>query len=347
MPPSVTPGEKPKRSPWDLSREDLAEELSGEPRFRLDQIWHGLYDTGAPPDQISTIPVALRTRLSEAHPPALRTITEQRSKSGDTIKWLFALPDGAQIETVLMHYKDRSTACVSSQAGCAMACSFCATGQAGFERHLSAGEILEQIILAREAALPNRLSNVVFMGMGEPLANLSRLTEAIDRVTADMGIGARRITVSTVGLIPAMIRFAELKSQVGLAVSLHAANDDLRTELVPINKRYPISDLVEACLQVRALTTRRVSFEWAMINGVNDRDSDVAELAAVAKQARAHVNLIPLNPTPGYPVVGTSPQRVRAFAQELRDLGVNTTVRANMGTDIDAACGQLSSRHTD
>jgi 23S rRNA (adenine2503-C2)-methyltransferase len=225
-----------------------------------------------------------------------------------------------------------------------MACSFCATGQAGFERHLSVAEILEQVHWARRTADPQRLSNIVFMGMGEPLANLDRLFASIDRITTDIGIGARKITVSTVGMIPAMERFAAEKRQVGLAVSLHAANDELRSELVPINRRHPIADLVEACRLVRSETGRRVSFEWAMISGVNDRDSDAFELAKVSRSASAHVNIIPLNPTPGYPTTGSTPQRVREFANLLRARDVNVTIRSTMGDDIDAACGQLANR---
>ncbi|MEM9654476.1 MAG: 23S rRNA (adenine(2503)-C(2))-methyltransferase RlmN [Actinomycetota bacterium] len=241
-----------------------------------------------------------------------------------------------------MHYRDRSTVCISSQAGCAMACGFCATGQAGYDRNLTVGEILEQIVVARRVAEPRRLSNIVFMGMGEPLANYNRLVECLHRIIVDFEIGARNITVSTVGLVPQMLRFAEEGLQVGLALSLHAANDELRTELVPLNARHPIDDLVAACQLFRERTGRRVSLEWAMIDGVNDRPSDMEELAAVALAARAHVNLIPLNPTPGWPTVGTPPARIEEFVAGLRARGVNATVRANRGTDIDAACGQLA-----
>ncbi len=328
----------------DLDRGALAAFLNDEPRFRTDQVWTAINAKGQSPDQISSIPLTLRSKLAEEFPPALTPVTEQRSADGRTTKWLFELNGGAQVETVLMRYRERATVCVSSQAGCAMACSFCATGQAGFERHLTVAEILEQVHRARHAAAPQRLSNIVFMGMGEPLANLERLFTAIERITTDIGIGSRKITVSTVGLVPAMERFADANGQVGLAVSLHAANDDLRSELVPLNRRYPINELVQACQLVRNKTGRRVSFEWAMIGGVNDGDRDANELIGLARTADAHVNLIPLNSTPGYPTTGSSPQHVKHFAGHLRRAGINVTIRSTMGDDIDAACGQLANR---
>jgi 23S rRNA (adenine2503-C2)-methyltransferase len=241
-----------------------------------------------------------------------------------------------------MRYPDRATVCVSSQAGCAMACSFCATGQAGFTRHLTAGEIVEQVVAARRAAAPDRLSNVVFMGMGEPLANYDRLWSAIERIHTDIGISARHLTVSTVGVVPGIRRLSREALPVNLAVSLHAANDNLRNRLVPLNRRYPLAALMETCRQYLTAKGRRLSFEWALISGVNDRPSDAEELAELARPLGAHVNLIPLNPTPGYPARGTSPAGVRAFRHNLGRMGVNVTVRRNRGTDIDAACGQLA-----
>jgi len=253
------------------------------------------------------------------------------------------------VETVLMHYPDRSTVCVSTQAGCAMACGFCATGQAGFERNLSVGEIVEQVVRAtqraRSGATPRRVSNIVFMGMGEPMANYDRMWGAVERLHGDIGISARHLTVSTVGIIPGIKRLATEALPVNLAVSLHAANDELRDELVPINKRYPLADLAAACAAYLEIKNRRLSFEWALIDGVNDRDADAKELAAYARSLRAHINLIPLNPTPGYATKGTPPARVRAFRDLLTDLGANATVRQNRGTEIDAACGQLRAEH--
>lgn len=330
------------RSPWTPDRTEYSALLDGQPSFRVDQIWRGLYERNDDLQAVTDLPKALRADLASSFGPALRLLSEQRTSDDRTVKWLWGLPDNTNIETVLMHYPGRSTVCVSSQAGCAMACGFCATGQAGFDRNLSVGEILEQIAAARKAAHPRRLSNVVFMGMGEPLANYDRLAQSLHRITSDFGIGARHITVSTIGLVPQIERLAAEGLQIGLAVSLHAANDDLRTELVPVNKLHPISDLIEASRNFREVTGRRVSFEWAMISDVNDSDADADELIAVALAARAHVNLIPLNPTPGWPTVGSPPERINSFVQRLQSQGVNATVRANRGTDIDAACGQLA-----
>ncbi len=333
------------RSPWDPSRAEYAEALEGQPRFRVDQLWEGLYQHGLEPQEITTLPKTMRSELAEQFQPSLIPAARQQTPDGLTVKRLWELDDGARIESVLMHYPERSTVCISSQAGCAMGCGFCATGQAGYERHLTVGEILEQVVAARNEAAPRRLSNIVYMGMGEPFANFDRVVESIERIMGDLGIGARHITVSTVGLIPQIRNFTKLGWQVGLAVSLHAANDQLRTELVPINARNPIDELVDACQEFRAKTGRRVSFEWAMIADTNDRDTDIAELARIAKRADAHVNLIPLNPTPGWPTTGTAPKRIRAFERGLAERGVNVTVRANRGTDIDAACGQLRANH--
>jgi 23S rRNA (adenine2503-C2)-methyltransferase len=334
-------------SRYDLDREDLAAVLDGEPRYRVDQLWEGLYAQAAPLESLTTLPRALRTRLDEALPTALDLVTESRSDGGDTTKWLWSLADGERIETVLMHYDDRSTVCVSTQAGCAMGCGFCATGQAGYERNLTTGEIVEQVVRSiwRARDDSRRVSNIVFMGMGEPLANYDHVWGAIRRIHDDLGVSARHLTVSTVGIVPGIRKVAAEPLPVNLAVSLHAANDELRDELVPINRRYPLSVLAEACHAYLAVKNRRLSFEWALIDGVNDRPLDAEQLAAYARPLRAHVNLIPLNRTPGYPATGSPRARVAAFRDELRDLGVNATVRQNRGTDIDAACGQLRAAH--
>lgn len=331
------------RSRYDHGREDLAELLAGEPRYRQDQVWEGLYAHGTDPEDWTNLPKALRSRVADAMPPALDLAAESVSDDGDTVKWLWTLRDGRQIETVLMRYPDRATVCVSSQAGCAMACGFCATGQAGFDRHLTTGEIVEQVVKARSRAVADgqRLSNVVFMGMGEPFANYDRTWEAVERIHDDLGLGARHLTLSTVGVVPGIRRLTGASLPVNLAVSLHLANDAERNELVPINRRYPLDVLAEACREYVETTRRRLSFEWALIADVNDSDRHAEELAAYARPLRAHVNLIPLNPTPGYPVRGTPPDRVRRFADHLGHLGINATVRRTRGTDIDAACGQL------
>ena len=328
--------------PYDQSQDDLAALLDDEPSFRIRQVWDGLYHRVLRPPEMTDLPFGLRTRLDVALPPALSLLEERSSDADQTTKWSFSLHDGSVIETVLMRYPDRTTVCVSSQAGCAMACSFCATGQAGFRRHLTSGEILEQVAAAIRAARPRRLSNIVFMGMGEPLANFNNLWPAIERIHDGFGLGARSMTVSTVGIIPGIRRLTAATLPVGLAVSLHAATEELRNELVPINKRYPISALMEACADYRRETGRRVSFEWAMIDGVNDGDDQATNLARLATSVRAHVNLIPLNPTPGYAVRGTPPERIEAFRSLLERNGTNVTIRSTRGSDIDAACGQLA-----
>jgi 23S rRNA (adenine2503-C2)-methyltransferase len=331
---------------YDVDREELAALLAGEPRYRVEQVWRGLYEQLVTPEAMTSLPAALRTRLAAELPSALELVTERVSDRGDTVKLLWALDGDSRVETVLMLYPDRATVCVSSQAGCAMGCGFCATGQAGFERHLTTGEIVEQVVRAawraREAG--RRVSNVVFMGMGEPFANYDRTWAAVERLHADLGLSARHLTLSTVGIVPGIRRLATEHLPVNLAVSLHAANDRLRDELVPINRRYPLAELVGASADYLRATSRRLSFEWAMIDGVNDRPVDAAELAGLCHSLplAAHVNLIPLNPTPGWPTTGSPPERVRAFRDQLVRRGVNATVRRNRGTDIDAACGQLA-----
>ena len=335
---------------YDPGREALADLLVGEPRYRVDQVWDGLYRQLSAPAELTNLPKALRARLDGELPPALTPVTESVGDKGDTVKWLFALDGDARVETVLMHYRDRTTVCVSTQAGCAMGCGFCATGQGGFERHLSTGEIVEQVVRAARRARDDgrRLGNVVFMGMGEPLANYDRVWPAVERIHGDLGLSARHLTLSTVGLVPGIRRLAAEDLPVNLAVSLHAANDALRDELVPINKRYPLSVLMGACADHLRAKGRRLSFEWALIDETNDRAVDAERLAELCRSLPlpAHVNLIPLNRTPGYPTKGTPPAGVARFRQWLDDLGVNATVRRNRGTAIDAACGQLAARVT-
>jgi 23S rRNA (adenine2503-C2)-methyltransferase len=328
------------------THDDLAAVLAGEPRYRVEQVWHGLYARLAAPQEMTNLPVRLRRALDAALPAALTLRAESMSDRGDTVKFLWELAGDARVETVLMLYPDRATVCVSSQAGCAMGCGFCATGQAGFSRHLTTGEIVEQVVRAARRARDRgrRVGNVVFMGMGEPLANEAAVWAAVERLHGALGLSARHLTISTIGIVPGIRRFAERGLPVTLAVSLHAANDALRNELVPINRRYPIDGLLDACTEFLAANRRRISFEWALIDGVNDRPSDGTELAALCRRLRpsAHVNLIPLNPTPGWRTRGSPPARVTAFRDQLRSLGVNATVRRNRGTDIDAACGQLA-----
>ena len=341
----------PMPGPYELSaRRDYAcSLLDGEPAFRCRQVWDGLHLRVQRPEEMTELPAPLRDRLAVALAPGPATASSrQTADGGETTKWLWALADGSRVETVLMAYPDRVTVCVSTQAGCAMACQFCATGQAGFRRHLSSGEIVEQVVAAMREARPRRLSNVVFMGMGEPLANYDRVWAAVVRLHGEMGLSARHLTLSTVGLVPGIRRLrCPRRSPVNLAVSLHAANDALRDELVPINRRYPLALLSEACREYVERSGRRLSIEWAMIDQVNDTARDAAELAGFARPLGAHVNLIPLNPTPGYAVVGSSAERVRGFRDELTSLDVNATIRVTRGVEIDAACGQLAAGSVD
>jgi 23S rRNA (adenine2503-C2)-methyltransferase len=338
-------------SRYGATRDDVAALFAewGEPAFRADQLWDALYRQRVPLDDATALSKALRARLDEALPLALDAKVEETSTDAMTSKWLWATrtDDGAQVETVLMRSDTRATVCVSSQAGCAMGCTFCATGQAGFERHLDAGEIVEQVVRAQHAS-PQRISNVVFMGMGEPLANYDALWASIERLHGDLGISARQLTVSTVGVVPGMRRLSEERLPVTLAVSLHAPDDELRRRLVPLNDRYPIADVLDAAADVAGAHGRRVTFEYACIEGVND---DLAQADALARLLRAwpgvggpHVNLIPLNPTAGFPGRAPNRARMRAFASRLRSGGVHATIRRNRGIDIDAACGQLRAR---
>jgi 23S rRNA (adenine2503-C2)-methyltransferase len=343
-------GAQPRRR-YDLSVADLAPLVEGEPAYRVKQIWQGLISHGLEIDELTTLPKPLREKLTLLPElgRALELVAESVSPDDMTIKWLWRLHDGSQVETVLMHYADRSTVCISSQAGCAMACGFCATGQGGFQRHLTPGEIVEQVAHARKRASTDgrRLSNVVYMGMGEPMANYGAVWTSIERLHGDFELSARHLTISTVGIVPGIRKLAAEPLPVNLAVSLHAANDDKRNEMVPINRTYPLAVLADACHEYIEAKNRRLSFEWAMIDGVNDTEIDAYELADYARPLGAHINLIPLNSTPGYPTTGTAPHGVRMFRDELVSLGLNATIRQNRGTSIDAACGQLAARHRD
>jgi len=320
----------------------------GEPRYRAEQVWDALYRQQITLDDATALSRALRERLADALPLALDALVRHTSYDDMTSKWLWScVRDGAQIETVLMRYPERATVCVSSQAGCAMGCTFCATGQAGFERHLDVGEIVEQVLRAAQAS-PQRVSNVVFMGMGEPLANYDTTWAAVHRLHDDLGLSARRITISTVGVVPAMRRLAQEDLPVTLAVSLHAPTDDERSALVPLNRRYPIAEVLDAAAEYAGAKGRRVTFEYACIAGENDSATQAEALGrllgAFTGVGGAHVNLIPLNPTDGFGGHAPNPPSLRAFADRLRAHGVTATVRKNRGTDIAAACGQLRSR---
>ena len=374
----------PQSSLYDLSFDQLHARLTewGQPVFRARQIWDWLYVRLADRyDAMTNLPKALRDRLAAEWPLGrLTPKIDLLSTDGWTRKILFALPEGAQIETVLMDYETRETVCVSTQAGCAMGCTFCATGQSGFQRNLTGGEIVEQVLFferelrQRERAtegqgdggttrshtqpdprspIPDpqstdhQLTNLVLMGMGEPFANYTALMIALHRLSDPTGynFGARRITVSTVGLVPMIERFAQEQSQVNLAVSLHAATNVLRSSMLPINKRYPIEVLMATCRAYTAATHRRLSFEWALIENVNDTPKQAHALAQLIRGMLCHVNLIPLNPTHGYAGSASTRERIAAFRAILDAAHIPNSLRSRRGIDIHAGCGQLRQAH--
>jgi len=337
---------------FDLNQDQLKDYFVsiGEPPYRVEQLWNASYTHFARDfNQVTAFPVRLRSQLaSDMCFSHLKTVERFASTDGETIKNLFTLPDGNLIESVLMHYNERQTLCISSQSGCAMGCVFCATGQMGFRRNLSAGEVIEQVLfLGRELSQSGeKITNIVIMGMGEPFHNYDAVLEAIDRLNDPNGLnlGARRFTISTVGIVPGIRRFAAEKRQVNLAISLHAANDTLRSVLIPANRKYPLSSLMEACGEYIRLTNRRLTFEWALIRDINDSVEHARELAALLKGLLCHVNIIPLNPTTSYNGKATTEERAQEFKQVLENNGIPCTIRARRGIDISAGCGQLAAR---
>jgi 23S rRNA (adenine2503-C2)-methyltransferase len=356
----------------DCSKEELERLVVGlgEPAFRARQLWSALYSTLTPDfAHMTALAVSLRRKLAESYTVCdAQVAVHQRSRDGSTDKLLFRLGDGELIETVLMRYpadghrKARKTACVSTQAGCALGCTFCATGQQGFRRQLSSGEIVAQVVhlerLARaedeaEMATGRRargerqgVTNVVFMGMGEPLANYDNTMAAVRVLNDDQGlhIGARHITVSTVGLPPQIARLAGEDLQINLAVSLHAADDRTRCETMPINSRYPIGELLDACRAYVGRTKRRIFFEYVLLRGQNDSTAQAAKLGRLLQGLLCHVNLIPVNPTGGGPYARPRREAGAAFQETLARHGVPSTVRMEKGIDINAGCGQLRAR---
>lgn len=334
----------------------------GEPAYRAGQILAGAHLPGAAGfSDLTDVPVALRAALAESFTfSTIRASHVLEADGGLTAKAVHELADGQRVESVLMRYRGRAgrsmrtTICISSQAGCAVACPFCATGQAGFARQLSAGEIVDQVLhwhrtpwsaLGAEwrPGQPTGHYNIVFMGMGEPLNNTERVFAAV-RLLNDpsrLGVGARHVTVSTSGVVPAMHRMVDELPQVNLAISLHAADDELRDELVPINRKWPVTEVVAAGREFARRTRRRVSLEYVMIDGMNDTLPLAERLVEVARGWLSHVNLIPLNPTPGSRWSGSTPARVAAFRDILATGGVPVTVRDTRGREIEAACGQL------
>jgi 23S rRNA (adenine2503-C2)-methyltransferase len=338
----------------DLTLEELRAWFGerGYPEYRAAQVWKALYkDLAAGPEEITTLPKPLRALLSSELPmPVLEPVRVWDADGGATSKALFRLYDGKAVESVLMRYEDgRATVCVSSQAGCAMACVFCATGLGGFDRNLSTGEILGQILHFARALKANggKLTNLVYMGMGEPLANPRAVWRSIESLHEPRGMdfSPRRITVSTVGLVPQIARFADSELPVNLAISLHAPDDELRSRLMPVNDRWPISELLEAAREYTERSGRRISFEYALIADTNSSIEHARALGRLLHGMLCHVNLIPLNNVPGSPLKPPSPEQVRAFRDEVARAGIPCTVRLERGADILAACGQLRIEH--
>jgi len=372
--------------PYALGRDGIAELLRAapsQPAYRADQVLRWLARGVTDPAEMTDLPGELRARLAAALDPAPLVLRESTADGGLTRKVLLSCGDGEAVESVLMLYPAtgdraaRATVCVSTQAGCAMGCPFCATGQAGFRRQLGLGEIVRQVTVMQRllagqrselpAGVPDHVTNVVFMGMGEPLANLGPTVAAVRWLTGDRGSGARErsqaartapdsgdgfglsaraITVSTVGLVPGIRRLAELGLPITLAVSLHAPDDALRDDLVPVNRQHPLDELLAACRDYGAATGRRLTFEYVLIDGVNAAPRQARALAdlitgAFPRRPVPHVNLIPMNPTPAVPWRAPDPAAQRAFADVLTRAGVPATLRRNRGTAIDAACGQL------
>jgi 23S rRNA (adenine2503-C2)-methyltransferase len=348
--------------PYDLGPDGLADLLADEPCYRRRQVEAWLTRGVDEPGQMTDLPLGLRERLAGAFGTLPVVVRHSTADDGRTHKVLLRYGDGEAIESVLMLYPKtgaanaRATVCISTQAGCAMACPFCATGQAGFRRQLTFGETVRQVTIMQRllasgaidvAGAPDHVTNVVFMGMGEPLANLDVTIRAVRWLagraewSTGFNLSARSITVSTVGLVPAIRRLIELRLPITLAVSLHAPNDELRDDLVPVNRQHRIASLLAACRDYRDATGRRLTFEYVMIDGVNTELGHARELAELVVGLGALVNLIPMNPTPAVPWHAPPVAQQRAFRDVLTRAGVAATIRANRGGDIDAACGQL------
>lgn len=338
-------------SPYLASPEELGELFPNEPSFRADQLREWMYRSPVlDAEEMTNLPQGIRSSLADSLWP-FDVEVDQSADDGRTRKWLFRAPDGAAIEAVLMGYRRRTTLCISSQVGCALGCTFCATGQFGFERHLEAGEIVAQVAFANAflrrypiPGSPERVTNVVYMGMGEPLANYERVRESLRRLIEVSGMSARSITVSTVGVVPGIRRLATEPWPIYLAVSLHGADDETRSRLVPLNDRYPLETVIEAAEEYFAAKGRRISIEWTLIEGANDSDEQARKLASIARRLRAHVNVIALNPTPLSDDRPSDEDRIRGFVDTLLAAGANATLRETRGQDIDAACGQLRLR---
>lgn len=357
-----------RRNIYNIDKETLSQMLESwkMPPYRTKQLWEWIYDRGVESFQeMSNLPLVLREKCeSEFRFGDLSTKLELVSKKDGTVKRVYALPDRQLIESVLMPYETgRTTACISSQAGCGMNCSFCATGQMGFSRQLSSDEIFEQVLrfrnfsLSGDSSTSRPLTNVVFMGMGEPLANYHNVLQSVRRIMTELGIGARHITISTVGIPPRIRKLAHesvtgcdgdtSSLQVNLAVSLHCATNAKRSSIMPVNLRYPIEELMDACKYYVEVTNRRISFEWALIAGETDTYQSAIELGSLLADMKhlCHVNVIPLNPTDKFSGETSTKQSVQTFVEILREqFGIVATPRVRRGIDIDAGCGQLKSQ---
>ncbi len=363
------------KSILDLSKAELEELVAelGQPPYRARQLWRALhFELRGSFDEMTSLPARVRDELKSRFVVSpLEKVFHLTSKDGSTDKALFRLPDGELIETVLMRYepdghrKTRRTVCVSTQAGCALGCTFCATGQQGFRRQLSVGEIVSQVMFmesiarvedeqqidagSRSKGERQGVTNVVFMGMGEPFANYENSLAAVRTLNDDQGlhIGARHITISTVGLVPQILRMAREDLQINLAVSLHAPDNETRSETMPVNRRYPIEQLIDACKKYVGITNRRVFFEYVLLHGQNDSLVQAEALGRLLKGMLCHVNLIPVNPTSDGPFVRPAREFRTTFQQKLREYGIPSTIRMEKGIDIDAGCGQLRARALD
>jgi 23S rRNA (adenine2503-C2)-methyltransferase len=354
---SITPKPASRRERpvglYDLTFTQLQERLAGlgAPAWRARQVYDWAYDKKVTSwEGMKNLPGSLVSQLGETLPFAtMKPVKEQVTDNGDTYKTLYETFDGQFVETVLMLYPDRATVCVSCQVGCAVGCAFCATGLGGLMRNLTAGEIVQQTVDAarRAGELGRSLTNLVMMGMGEPLQNYTDTMRFIEIIHDPRGLnfGARRITISTSGIVPRIDALASEPYQVNLAVSLHAPNDELRSQLVPINKRYPIAELLAACDRYSEKTGRRISFEYALMNGVNSSDEIARELGQLLRGRLCHVNVIPFNPVEVLEFERPDPAGIERFAEVLRESGIPTTVRYSRGVEIDAACGQLRHKH--
>ncbi len=350
MTPELEPSVKPCF--FDLDIAELTAQLAdwGEPEFRAKQLWNQVYQNmNFDPTAFSNIPKTLRERIIQTFDfNPVSEIKKVEAANGQTDKYLLGLADGKKIEAVLMRYRERSTTCISTQVGCAMNCAFCATGQMGFTRNLTSGEIAGQVFYFADALKREnrKLTNLVLMGMGEPFHNYANVIKAIDLINHKDGFnfGERRITISTVGILPVIERFTKAKRQINLAVSLHAPTNAVRNQIIPANKKYPIEDLIEVCKDYTKFTGRRITFEYAMIAGLNDSLEQAGQLSKLLKGMLCHVNLIALNPTGKYDGKGSIREVVNDFYTTLDRAGIAASIRLNRGVDIGAGCGQLLTR---